>query len=299
MCSGLRSPVLALADSSWLDLKFGQRIRASGRLQPARGRDLAAVLLASADPQVTRAAVVVQRGVGAVRGGLVEAVAPLPEAERALVPALVDGDDTAMPPDVVLDFQTTGLTHLLAVSGSNLTLVLAFVLVVGRWAGVRGRGTVAVGVVAVVFFVLLARPQPSVLRAAAMGVVALAGLSSGGRRRGVRALCVAVVVPGAAGPRAGTLGRIPALDRRHRRASCCWPRLARPAGPMDAAALAEAIAVPLAAQIACTPAIAAISAQVSLVAVMANVLAAPAVGPATVLGLVAGLVALLTIRWPT
>ena len=83
---------------------------------------------------MTQSASPVQRGVGAVRSGLRDAVTPLPTAEQALVPALVDGDDAAMPDDVVLDFQTTGLTHLLAVSGSNLTLVLAFVLVVGSMA---------------------------------------------------------------------------------------------------------------------------------------------------------------------
>jgi competence protein ComEC len=49
-------------------------------------------------------------------------------------------------------------------------------------------------VVAVVFFVLLARPEPSVLRAAAMGLVGIAGLAAGGRRRGSRSLCLAVLV---------------------------------------------------------------------------------------------------------
>jgi competence protein ComEC len=291
---GVRSPVLAIGDLSWLSLRLGEHVEASGRLQPAEGHDLAAVLIANPDPRIARDASMVMRAVGAVRGGLREAATPLPEAERALVPALVDGDDAAMPENVVVDFKTTGLTHLLAVSGSNLTLVLAFVLVTGRWLGVRGRGTAVLGLLAVVFFVLLARPEPSVLRAAAMGLVALAGLSAGGRRRGIRALCVAVVVlvlldPGLARSvgfllsttaTAGILLLAPAWRDRLAR----WlPRL-----------LAEAVAVPLAAQLACTPAIAAISGQVSLVAVAANVLAAPAVGPATVLGLVAGLVALLS-----
>ena len=94
------------------------------------------------------------------------------------MPALVDGDDVGMPVELQEDFRTAGLTHLLAVSGSNLTLVLGFVMLVARWCGVRGRGYVVVGIASVIFFVLLARPEPSVLRAAAMGsvVLALAGL---------------------------------------------------------------------------------------------------------------------------
>ena len=290
----VRSPVLVIGASEWTDVKLGDRVQASGRLQPARGGDLSAVLVASTPPVVKAHAGPVLQAVAAVRAGVRDAVEPLPLHQRALVPALVDGDDSALPADVVDDFSVTGLTHLLAVSGSNLTIVLAFVLVVARWSGVRARGLVVVGLAAVVFFVLLARPSPSVLRAAAMGVVALAGLSSGGRRRGVRALSLAV---------AGLVLLDPQLSRSlgfllsttatagilllappWRDSLARW--LPRP--------LAEAVAVPMAAQVACTPVIAAISGQVSIVAVVANLLAAPAVGPATVLGLVAGLVALVS-----
>ncbi len=289
----VRTPILVIADETWLRVSLGEHVATTGRLQPAIGTDVAAVLLASARPRVTAAAPWTERGIGAVRQGLVEAARPLPDAEGALVPALVDGDDSTMPPEVATDFRTTGLTHLLAVSGSNLTLVLAFVLVVARWSGVRGRWTVLVGLVAVAFFVLLARPQPSVLRAAAMGVVALAGLTSGGTRGGTRALSVAVV---------GLVLLDPALARSIgfllSTTATAGILLLAPGwrdrlGQWMPRPLAEAIAVPLAAQVACTPAIAAISGQVSLVAVAANVLAAPAVGPATVIGLMAGLAALV------
>jgi competence protein ComEC len=66
-------------------------------------------------------------------------VSGLPPDRRALVPALVDGDDTGLDPALADDFRTTGLTHLLAVSGTNLTLVVGFALVVARWLHVRGR----------------------------------------------------------------------------------------------------------------------------------------------------------------
>ena len=290
----VRSPVLVIGDESWLDVQFGDSVAAAGRLQAASGPDLAGVLMATRAPEVVGRAGWVYRGISTVRAGLVEAASGLPAAQRALVPALVDGDDSLMPPDVVTDFQTTGLTHLLAVSGSNLTLVLAFALFVGRWCGIRAHGLTWLGLGTVVFFVLLARPEPSVLRAAAMGVVALAGLSAGSRRRGMRALSVAVMVLLLVDPwlarsvgfllsslaTAGILLLAPAW----RDAMTQWmPRL-----------LAEAIAVPLAAQLVCTPAIAAISGQVSLIAVVANLAAAPAVGPTTVVGLLAGLAAVVT-----
>jgi competence protein ComEC len=143
----------------------------------------------------------------------------------------------------------------------------------------------------VVFFVLVARPQPSVLRAAAMGVVGIVGLSAGGRARGVRALSLAVLVLVLADPwlarSVGFLLSVLAtagillLAPPWRDALAAW--MPRPC--------ADALAVPLAAQVVCTPVVAAISGQVSLVAVLANVVVAPAVGPTTVLGFAGGLLA--------
>ena len=52
----------------------------------------------------------------------------------------------------------------------------------------------AVAALAAVGFVVLARPEPSVLRAAAMGLVGLVGLAGSRRAAGVPALAVAVVL---------------------------------------------------------------------------------------------------------
>lgn len=290
----VRSPVLVIGELSWLATAYGEEVEAFGHLEPPDGPDLAAVLIADGAPTITDPAGWVQRQVARMRGGLTEAARPLAPAERALLPALVDGDVSAMPEQTTADFKATGLTHLLAVSGSNLTLVLGFVLFVARWLRVRSYGLALVGAVAVVLFVLLARPEPSVLRAAAMGVVALAGLASGPRSRGVRVLCVAVVVlvvldpwlARSVGFLLSTLATVGILVLAPR-----WRSLLVRWLP---AVLAEALAVPLAAQIVCTPVIAAISGQVSVIAVVTNMAAAPAVGPATVASLLAGVAALFS-----
>lgn len=288
-----RVPVLLIADRAWAEVELGSVVRVRARTAPAEGADLAAVLSTSRPPEVVSEAGEVLDAAAAVRRGIRQAVAGAGPAERTLVPALVVGDDRGMPGDLVESFQASGLTHLLAVSGTNLTLVVGFVLVLARGAGVRARGLVVVGLLGVVGFVLLARTEPSVVRAAAMGSVALIGMGSNGRERGVRALGVAVLAlllvdPGMALSLGFALSALATagilfLAPPWRDALARWvPRW-----------LAEAVAVPLAAQLACTPVVAAISGQVSLVAVAANMLVAPAVGPATVLGLAGGLVHLL------
>jgi len=283
----VRSPVLVIADVPWASVPVGARLAASGRLEPATDTDLAAVLVTHGQPTVLQQPSPLGRFVSRMRSGLRDAAAGLGPVERVLVPALVDGDDAGMPDQAIADFRTCGLTHLLAVSGSNLTLVLAFLMLAARWCRVRARGLAVVAGLGVVLFVLLARAEPSVLRAAAMGVVALAGLSTPDLARGVRSLSVAVLVLVLVDPwlarSAGFLlsslatGAILLLAPAWRDAMAMWlPRW-----------LAEALAVPMAAQLACTPVVAGLSGQVSLVAVAANLAAAPAVGPATVLGLLA------------
>jgi competence protein ComEC len=291
--SDTRVPVLVIADEDWRDVELGSVVRVEGRVAPSDGEDLAAVVSTSRPAEVLAPAGGVFNAAGSVRRGIRRAVAGAGEGERSLVPALVVGDDAGMPPVLKTDFQASGLTHLLAVSGTNLTLVVGFLLVLARWVGVRARGLVVVGVLGVAGFVLLARTEPSVVRAAAMGTVALVGMGSNGREKGARALGVAVLVLLLYDPwLALSLGFVLSalatagilfLGPPWRDALAGWvPRW-----------LAEAVAVPLAAQLACTPVVAAISDQVSLVAVAANMLVAPAVGPATVLGLAGGLVVLV------
>ncbi len=290
----MRAPVLLVGDSGLGGVRLGSRLRVAGRLGPARGDDLAGVLSVRGPPRVVRGPGSLLAGAEGLRAAIRAAVRTQPVAPRALVPALVDGDDDALPEEVVEDFRTAGLTHLTAVSGTNLTLVVGFVLLLARWAGVRGRGLVLVGALGVVGFVLLARAEPSVVRAAAMGSVALLGMGAHGRHRGTRALGAAVFCLLAFDPwlarsigfalsavaTAGILWLAPGWRDALQRWCPRW--------------VAEAVSVPLAAQIACTPLVAAISGQVSLVAVGANLLVAPAVGPATVLGLLGGIMGLLS-----
>ena len=111
-----------------------------GGCAPADGADLAAVLVGARAARGGRAART--SGGGRRRGAgrrSASRSAHRPADQRALVPALVDGDDAGLDPELAEDFRTTGLTHLLAVSGTNLTLVVGFLLVLARWCGVRGR----------------------------------------------------------------------------------------------------------------------------------------------------------------
>ncbi|WP_203567153.1 ComEC/Rec2 family competence protein [Aestuariimicrobium ganziense] len=268
----------------------GAVVEVVGRLSSPEPGDPVAARLQLLEP--VRGAVapsVAHRAVNRVRGALVAAMAHSPPDQAGLVPSLVVGDTSGLPGRVTDDFRATGLTHLTAVSGTNLTLLLVFLLTVARWACVRGRWLWLVQVVGVAAFVALCRAEPSVLRASAMGLVAMAALGrTRDSSRGIRHLCVAVLVLVLLDPplsrswgfalsvsaTAGILLIAPPMLRAMQ-----WlPR-----------SVAEAVAVPWAAQVVTTPLVVALSGQVPVSGLVANVLVAPFVGPATVLGLVAAL----------
>ncbi|GAB2767291.1 ComEC/Rec2 family competence protein [Nocardioides salsibiostraticola] len=292
----VRSQVLVLGGPAWHQVDLGSRVETTARLAAADDAELAALLPSARDPTVVSGPSPWWRGAAAVRASIRDAVSHRPQDQRALVPALVDGDDAGLDEQLEQDFRTTGLTHLTAVSGTNLTLVVGFLLVLARWVGVRGRWLLLVGALGIAGFILLARTEPSVVRAAAMGAVGLLAMGLDGRQRALRGLGVAVVGLLLIQPQLSTsvgftlsvlaTAGIVLLGPGCRDALATWvPRW-----------FAEAVAVPLAAQVACTPVIAAISGQISLVAVAANLLVAPVVGPTTVLGLAGGLLGLVSDR---
>ncbi len=127
-----RVPVLVIGEPGWLEAELGQTVRTVGRLQPAEDSSLAGVLTSARDPTTVRPPARVFGAAESIREGIRAAVAGTGQEARALIPALVVGDDTAMSDQVVADFRTCGLTHLAAVSGTNLTLVVGFLLVLAR-----------------------------------------------------------------------------------------------------------------------------------------------------------------------
>ncbi len=183
------------------------------------------------------------------------------------------------------------VAHLTAVSGSNVAIVLATVLLLTRGSGLGLRWRPVVAALGLAGFVVLARPSPSVLRAAVMGAVALLALGTGGRRQAVPSLSAAVLLlvlvspdlaasPGFALSVLATAGLLVL--------GAPWREVLARRLPQW---LAAALAVPAAAQVACGPVIVAISGTLGLLAVPANLLAAPAVAPATVLGVAAAVLA--------
>ncbi|HZD97036.1 MAG TPA: ComEC/Rec2 family competence protein, partial [Micromonosporaceae bacterium] len=286
------------SNGAWAGLLPGQRTTVDGRLGVSSGADLdAAVVSVTAPPTLVGRPPWTQRAAGSLRSGLQRACADLPTRVRGLLPGLIDGDTTHLDPAVATAFRTTGMTHLLAVSGSNVAMVIGFVLLLCRWSRAGPTMSAIVCGIALVGFVILVRPTPSVLRAAVMGSIGLVALATGRVRAAVPALATAVTVLIVYDPALATdigfglstfatAGLL--LIAPHWRDALLRRRVPRGA--------AEALAVPAAAQVACSPLIAGFTGTVSIIAVPANLVAIPAVPAATILGVAA---AVISPMWPS
>ena len=285
--AGARTPILAFGGQDVGRLRWHDTVVAAGRLQPAEtGADVRAILRIR-QVQRTQPAGRIEETVEHLRTGLRDSTEGLPTDPAGLVPALVIGDTSRMPQELNDDMQATGMTHLNAVSGSNVTVVLMCVQGLAGYLRIPRRWRLPFALLGLALFVMLCRPEPSVVRASAMGLVGLLALRGGSRRAGAPALAGAILVLLAIDPHLArsfgfilssfaTLGLL--LFARP------WADAIARYLPRRCAPLAEAICVPLAAQVFCAPLTLLLQPGVSLVGVPANVLAAPLVPIATVAG---------------
>ena len=296
----VRTPVLLQASGgAWASVRWRQGVEVKGRLTPAaRGDSVVALLRPMGEPRLVGHPGVVPRAAEHLRAGLRQAAQPLPADARGLLPALVIGDTSRTPDDLTDAMLATGMTHLSAVSGSNVAIVLAFALGGASLIGVSRAWRPVVAVVVLAGFVVLARPEPSVVRAATMGAIGLLGLSRSRRAAGIPVLAAAVIVLlvvdpwlsrsyGFALSTLATLSLLVFVRSWGRAIGRVLPRRIRSWGP--------ALAIPLAAQAMCAPVVVLLQGTVSTVGVLANLLAAPLVAPATVAGVAAAALAPL---WP-
>ncbi|GAA2337606.1 ComEC/Rec2 family competence protein [Streptomyces cuspidosporus] len=306
-----RAPVLVITYASprqraaWLGLLPSTRLRVHGRLAPpSHGGDRLAAVVRVVDggsaPRILAGPSAAQRAAGRLRAGLRAATDGLAPDARALLPGLVVGDTSRVPPDLDEAFRAADMTHLLAVSGSNLSLILALLIGPPHLAarverrglaarlGIPLRLTALLGGALTLGFVIVCRPDPSVLRAAACGLITLLAIATGRRRSLLPALAAAVLVlvlydPWLARSYGFVLSVLAtgALLTLAPGLSAALRRRGLPPRP------AEMLAAAVAAQAVCAPVVVLLSGRVSLVAIPCNLVAELAVAPAMVLGFAA------------
>lgn len=178
-------PLLLMAVRPYPHFRTGDRIRATGIIKKPeifKGYDYPAALarkniyILMTYPSIekigeqTSIAVLLSR----VRHRFEENIEEvLPEPHAAFLKGLLLGERTTLPQNLVADFSTTGTTHIIALSGYNITILARFFVTVLAWLTVPFFISFWIAACAIVLFVLLAGASASLLRAACMGILVL------------------------------------------------------------------------------------------------------------------------------
>ena len=229
----------------------------------------------------------IDRASNRVRAAIERGADVLPGDDGALFRGLVVGDDRDQPQEMILRFRASGLSHLTAVSGQNVSFVLAAAGPILRALRPWGRWAVTLGLIG--WFVSLTRFEPSIVRAGTMAALSATAFVMGRERAPARILCLAVTA-------------LLLVDPLIVRSVGFWLSVGATAGVATAGpwlghrmrpfgVLAMPLGVTLGAQLGVVVPALLVFGRLPLVSVPANLLAVPVAGFVMLYGLPAGLVA--------
>ena len=225
----------------------------------------------------------------------------LPEPQAALLTGILLGVETGIPAVLMDDFSATGTTHIIAISGFNITIVS------GIFAGVARRlfgqrRAIGVAIAGVVVYTIFVGASAAVVRAAVMGILYLLALHLGRATYAPASLAAAAFFMTLLDPYvlwdagfqlsfAATIGLVLYTEPLERIFERTLARITSAERAQKTVGLiSEALLVTLAAQITTLPIILAYFGRLSLVTLLTNFLILPAQAYLMVTG---GLAALL------
>ncbi|MCS7039839.1 MAG: ComEC/Rec2 family competence protein, partial [Anaerolineae bacterium] len=208
--------------------------------------------------------------------------AVLPEPYAALANGMILGIESGIPRELYNQFNLTGTSHVIVISGSNIALVSGILLATTRRLR-RPRLAAILTLVGIVFYTLLVGADAAVTRAALMGGLAVMAVALGRQSAALLSLFLAGLVMLAIHPLTlwdvgfqlsftATLGLVlfsrPLRERWEAHVGNHLPRLANNI-------MAEGLLVTMAAQITTLPLIVSYFGRLSLIAFLANLLILP------------------------
>jgi competence protein ComEC len=239
-----------------------------------------------------------------VRGVIAAAVGRWHPSSGGVVTAILIGDRSGLDADLERRLQEAGTYHVIAISGGNIALLTALLVVCGRLARLPPRGTALGSFAILAFYGYAAGLAPSVMRATIAAMLYLAGRVADSRGGALNAIAVAAAIAASLDPLTildpgfvlsfgATLAIVVAAGRMvsppaglSRKQASARRRLAYRV--MHAAALLGAATV--CAEIALAPVGARVFGRVSLAGLVLNFAAIPLMSAIQIAGLAAGAV---------
>ena len=268
------------------NVEFGTQLIVKGKISTYDFQNITYSLKVE-EYSILKEASLFDKAINEVRSNFLEITKSLSGDAHELLPGLILGDTRNQSLTLSQDMKNSGLTHLTAVSGGNIAILLLAIIWLGQKLKFTIKKQIILGMFTLIFFALLVRTEPSVVRASLMGAISLLGLFTGTRRHGISALvttiCIALLVDPNLAVSWGfclsvfaTAGLLVFTRPFANKISEFVPRIPE--------SLSVLIAVALSAQISTAGLIAGFSGQITLWSIPANLLASPVIPFVTILG---------------
>ena len=227
-----------------------------------------------------------------VRTAFLHLIGYAPSDAEALVAGLAIGERSLLSDSTAQKMRELSLTHLVAVSGANLAIVIGAVWYLTAYLGFSRNQRFSSGLLAMLGYVLLVGPESSVIRAATMALFVTVALWLGRGSSPLHSLALAIALLLLIDPPIAT-------DFGFSLSAIATAGLLVAASPLFEALkprmpewLALGIAAAFAAQLFTTPILLMLQPGLPLYAVLANLLVEPVVAPVTILGISAAVLAI-------
>ncbi len=286
---GMRIPIRVITPrATVLKLLPGQSFSATSRIIKSKEGRVAALILIDGDVKILTQPSRWAKSLAAIRYGLRNLSGD--GDAGALIPGMVLGDTAKQSAEFKIAMKRSGLMHLVAVSGANFAIVSSFVLWCMQFIFRRMKLRLSATAIALLCFIALVRPSPSVLRAAAMAAVLLIAQGTNRGRDSLPALGFAIGAVVVGDPWQARDAGFALSVMATAGLLLFSPVIAEKFSRLMPEKLAQALAPPTAAIVFCSPVLVSLSGYLSPISILANLLAAPAVGPITILGFIAALI---------
>jgi competence protein ComEC len=103
----------------------------------------------------------------------------IPYPEAGLLSGLILGGDNKLSKEIRDDFSTTGMTHIVAVSGYNVTIIAEYLMIIGIFIGLWRPQAFWFSAVGIILFVIMCGLPSSAVRAGVMGILLIWAMKNG------------------------------------------------------------------------------------------------------------------------
>lgn len=94
-----------------------------------------------------------------------------PKAEAGLFAGIIIGEKSLLPKEILSDFQIAGLTHMIVLSGYNITIVALFIISLLAWFGLGYRARRIGAIISIPIFLIVTGMGASSVRAGIMSMI--------------------------------------------------------------------------------------------------------------------------------